>query len=583
MSSAQPAAICSAVPLLLAAFASAGFAQPSPATGKAAGRSAITAQASEQKLVFPSPRRPRGIYALVNVEKAISQQQTATPPVTTPAQLNLYFNNLYQQLLADSSISGLALQVHWDTLNPNPPGAFDSYNWTYVDLAFYQALIWNIENFTKTPKTIQLIVTPGFQSPQWLLAELASCDPLFNGKTPPVDCGKVTFKGYQEEQDSTELPLPWNSVYKSAYKTFLTVLAARIGFDPALVSIAVTGPTAASAEIILPNNTNANNPQTQFDTNISPNDMWEMLFAFQFPTVATYQSSDQVFIDEWKNAIDLYGEIFSGLTLTIATGNGLPNFTTAAFAIPSPFGPACPDPDMDCYSEATILSHFIDPTVGGANAKATQTSGLEASRAVPDNPHNMGVAAVKELSQGTAQLTSPSAQILGGAQFNTSFSNDPVGEGCLSAFPPDSTDTTAQCKMDQQALNPPCNREGCQPTSCIPTACLAPGKTPPSGQFSNVPANDLIPPEQAEYNVLYVYFYTTPVASFFGGSNDSSPLNYMQIYSPDILYAEAQVNKPAQVMEIDGDFMSASAQGLLSLASQKLLQIAEPLLFPWPF
>jgi hypothetical protein len=187
------------------------------------------------------------------------------------------------------------------------------------------------------------------------------------------------------------------------------------------------------------------------------------------------------------------------------------------------------------------------------------------------------------LSQGTAQLASPSAQILGGAQFNTSFSNDPVGEGCLSAFPPDATDTTAQCKMDQQALNPPCNAAGCQPTSCIPMACLAPGKTPPSGQFKNVPANDLISPEQAEYNVLYVYFYNTPAASFFGGINNSSPLNYMQIYSSDILYAEAQVNKPAHVMEIDGDFMSVSAQGLLTLASQKLLQIAEPALSLWRF
>jgi hypothetical protein len=86
--------------------------------------------------------------------------------------------------------------------------------------------------------------------------------------------------GYSEEQDSTQLPLAWDAFYKSAWRAFLVVLNERYGTNPALVSIAVAGPTAASAEMIVPNDTNSNNPQTMFGTppvsvspGISPEDM----------------------------------------------------------------------------------------------------------------------------------------------------------------------------------------------------------------------------------------------------------------------------------------------------------------------
>src|SRR5580658_27938 len=93
-------------------------------------------------LAQQTPRRPRGIYAVVNVEEAIAQQQTSNPSITQAA-LDAYFNTFYQGLLADPAISGLALQVHWDTLNPNPPGASNSYFWNYVDDAFAQVSAWD--------------------------------------------------------------------------------------------------------------------------------------------------------------------------------------------------------------------------------------------------------------------------------------------------------------------------------------------------------------------------------------------------------------------------------------------------------
>lgn len=77
---------------------------------------------------------------------------------------------------------------------------------------------------------------------------------------------------------------------------------------------------------------------------------------------------------------------------------------------------------MDCAAEMTILSYFAKPTVGRANAKAVQEDGMEAAR-VSLGRFNLGVDGIKLVARSTAQFTSPSAQVLGGAQFNSSFAN----------------------------------------------------------------------------------------------------------------------------------------------------------------
>jgi hypothetical protein len=140
-------------------------------------------------LLAQTPRAPRGIYAVVDTEVLIMQLQTANPSITT-AQLDAYFNSLYKDLLSNPAVSGLALQVHWDWLNPNPPGAANSYAWNIVDDAFNQAAAWDAQNPAQAPKTIQIIATPGFNSPQWVLDQIPSCDGLFQSPmvTPPSNC-----------------------------------------------------------------------------------------------------------------------------------------------------------------------------------------------------------------------------------------------------------------------------------------------------------------------------------------------------------------------------------------------------------
>lgn len=505
--------------------------------------------------------RPRGIYAVVNVE----QNLKAKPPVD--------FNALYQDLLRNPAIAGLTLQVHWDTLNPNPPGGANAYDWITVDDAFNQAAAWNALNPAEAPKNIQLIVTPGFQTPQWMLSQIPSCDGLFQTPvvTPSSTCGKVTFTGFSEAGDGTELPLPWNPVYKSAWRTFLTALAAQYGMNPLFASIAVAGPTAASAEMIVPNDANSDNPQTQLGAAISPNQMWIQLLSFHYAGQTAYLKTDQAFIDEWNNAIDMFGQVFSGITLVATTGDGLPNFAGATVTVPSGFSPDCANPNLDCAAESTVLAHFAQPSVGGANAKATQTSGMEASRG---GIGNLGTNAVKWLSQSTAAMTTAETQILGGSQFNTTFSSETLAEGCTSTFPPDASDTPVGCSVPST-----CSANACIPVACIPQACLAPGITPANltsyQTYGKVPATDLIPPEQAEYNVLSVYFNGTAVASSFNGTPGIAPLNYLQVYSPDIQYAEANINAPAQVVA-GSVTVSITAQALLNLASTKLFTIGEP-------
>jgi hypothetical protein len=142
---------------------------------------------------------------------------------------------------------------------------------------------------------------------------------------------------------------------------------------------------------------------------------------------------------------------------------------------------------------------------------------------------NLGVPSVKLISQSTDLYTSPSKQILGGSQFAMSFSNFPVQEGCTSVFPP-------------KGYSSP----GDVPVASIPVGCLNPGTTMPAG-FTNfdqkTQAAYLISLEQAEYNVLVWYFDGTSTGPFFGGTLGSAPLNYVQIYGPDISYANHATTK----------------------------------------
>lgn len=164
-----------------------------------------------------SARSPLGVYVHVVVPDVIKlyggpmQDQGCAQ---TASDLHTYLRCFYAKLLADTAISGIAAGLHWDQIQlDNPLCALnhscsvspDGFDWSYVDDVFAEA--------NAAHKTVQLIVTPGTDSPSWLLNLIPSCDGLFTGSgTAPLDCGKATFLNFPEIQradgNPPVLPLP---------------------------------------------------------------------------------------------------------------------------------------------------------------------------------------------------------------------------------------------------------------------------------------------------------------------------------------------------------------------------------------
>ena len=424
-------------------------------------------------------RKPLGVYAKVDIQDAISAYPGTASPTT--AQLHSYLQSLYASLLADPAISGLALGAHWDQIELSGAGGSNSYDWSYLDDAFGAA--------ASAHKSIQLIITPGFDAPQWLLAEIPSCDPLFTKGTASADCGKVTFDGFPEQQraDGKVLPLPWNSVYQAAWNDFLTQLNARYNSNSAFVAIAIAGAVGASDEIVLPAN---NNDSVTQPSGLTADATWAALIAHSFPSNTAYQNTDQVFIDQWKQAIDAYEKIFTGVTLFIGAdaGNDLPDFSQNVTPHPDNtlFAQDCSNSihgplkdQMSCEAKTEILSYFV--AVAGPNGKATQLGGMTASSSVTAG--DIGVPGVKLL---TALSPPPATPFLGGAEFD-----HPVSGGNLQ-------------------------QEGCPD---------------PSG---NCPGLTV---EEGAYHVLTVFFTGTPSAAFYGGTVGTAPMHYLEVPYQDLQYA----------------------------------------------
>ena len=262
--------------------------------------------------------KPLGLYAIVNID---SVKRPLLPQLGA----------LYASLLSNPAVSGLALVVQWSTLN-NTEGAVP--DWTYLDEAFNQVSIWNRNNPSAPPKTIQLTVTAGFGTPAWALDQiLPSCDALFQSPqgNPGGPCGQATFLDSEgmAQPALMPLPLPWNTTYQGLWQTFLKALAAKYVGNPAFASIAVAGPTATSAEMILPTTVIPAAFQAPFG-GLDQTGMWSTLLASQYSNPVNYsnpayQNSDLAIVDAWNAATEMYASVFNCTTLIVTSGDGLPN------------------------------------------------------------------------------------------------------------------------------------------------------------------------------------------------------------------------------------------------------------------
>jgi hypothetical protein len=223
-----------------------------------------------------SPLSPQGIYATVDISDYLANHSAAEP------------DTLYDDMLGNHAIKGIALKVHWDQAQPKRPSA--DLHLADVTSAFDKA--------AAKGKTIQLIVTPGINSPKWLWDDpkkvpfIPSCDWLFNPNLQPNSgCGTVIFSCYSEGNGnctSLVLPLPWNATYTKYWHEFLTALQEKYNLNPlyksTLVSVTIAGPTALTPEMILPNNFNTCPPnvagpcQSQQNNTEYAEDVWNTLF-----------------------------------------------------------------------------------------------------------------------------------------------------------------------------------------------------------------------------------------------------------------------------------------------------------------
>jgi hypothetical protein len=518
---------------------------------------------------FPAVRQPVGIY--------VRDTDDCTPSTYQ------CMHDKAASLLANPAIAGINPELDWVDLNPEP----GNYDWTELRAIFDATDEWNAANSGMPRKTVQLDVNPGFNSPPWVFGFMTSCDPMFGSGTPGTstymkypkpkpwlvarDCGYATYPEVEDKTIPTPyatLPLPWNPVYKFAWAIFVHALAQEYGSNPDLVSIAIAGPTASSAEMILPNE----------KKDAADFYKWNYLFALTLP--ASYQNSDRIFIEEWQHAIDLYSYEFSGLTLAITTGNGLPNFPGTNYQIPPGFEPVCQDSStsstepygtlMDCAAETSVVAYLADPLHGGWNLKSIQENGMAAGGIThqPLGGGNLGSYGIRWLAaisaNGITRLPGSNtwvSRVLGGSQSG----------GTLN---PTTDDLQSQ-------------------------GCNKPGM---------LVCHHLSEP-QAYYNFMASYFDGTPVAGYYGPGYTGEqfgfdygagivagnvPLNYLQLYDIDVMYATEYACPPlagscsqSKVESGDGTYLLTSAQAVIEKAAAQIQQIAEPPprkglgFFPW--
>jgi hypothetical protein len=148
-------------------------------------------------------------------------------------------------------------------------------------------------------------------------------------------------------------------------------------------------------------------------------------------------------------------------------------------------------------STLEIVTYFAGKPLG-PNAKATQNNGIMAA-------HPLTMRPVKAMSADTRL----NPRVLAGGEFSTGFSHRPALEGCLS-------------------------------------------------DDKSSPACQSITPEQALDNVLAVFFAGTPYGHFYGSRDGAAPVQYLQIYQDDILYANSHPPVQAKLLEVSKRFLTSN-------------------------
>ncbi len=120
---------------------------------------------------------PMGIYAIVELgDKITAAKSAANSKLTADQALTNYFSFV----LANPAVSGLLVIVKWKDLEETE----GTYLFNYLDAAFNAIDDWNAANPSAPPKTLQLVVAPGFNSPDWLFKKHDRAGPAQSRELP---------------------------------------------------------------------------------------------------------------------------------------------------------------------------------------------------------------------------------------------------------------------------------------------------------------------------------------------------------------------------------------------------------------
>ena len=193
-----------------------------------------------------------------------------------------------ERVFSDPLVSGVALAMRWDTLEPAP----NTFDWSALDCVFAQADTHH--------KFVTLAVTPGFESPGWVL------------KLPGVQTQSFKFAYFTNDAPSRSLPLPWNEAYLQAWFTFLGALAARYANNPVWRLIGVGGPTSVSTEMSLPGRRSGD---TALPASANGSDVAEWIALGYTP---------DTYVNAWTESFDRYHQLFPHQHLGLALYPALP-------------------------------------------------------------------------------------------------------------------------------------------------------------------------------------------------------------------------------------------------------------------
>jgi hypothetical protein len=389
------------------------------------------------------PPQPFGVFAKVDVESAAKECIKTQPTL----DVHQCLQPIYAEVLRNGAISGLTIGLNWNTLSETEMVCelsecyyFGRYDWSWLDDALAVA--------GPQGRPVQLILTAGFASPQWVLHNLTPCDTLFTSKgTAPADCGSLKFSKYPGEPHTAGavLPLPWpssssyTSYYLQQWSKFIGDLKNHVNMNryaARLVAITVAGPTSASSEIIMP--TSADGAQLTVAPSEDVDAAWNCVIAHRAGGMCTQQyeqSTDQPFIDAWTQTFQAYTTAFGAetyrgptLILTPDLGDKLPEYGVTSLTPTKHkalFDSICSKYAsgglyaLSCYAKTQILANFA-AVQSENNLQAIQVGGMSASSTL--KPGDIGLPAVKCFATSSCLQQSlklnPTLSFIGGAEFD---------------------------------------------------------------------------------------------------------------------------------------------------------------------